>query len=284
MDKIMILGSTGMAGHMITKVLEKNGYNVINYARRPIFSNTKELNLRTIGNEIIREKPDLVINCVAILVQDSQNNVSEATRINGVFPVKLGETIRKYGGAYIHLSTDCVFSGNTSTFYDEESTPDPVSIYGVTKYLGEEAKANGLVIRTSIIGPEFPGRHHTGLFNFFMNSIGTVNGWNYAIWSGVTTYELAKYISYLIKTTQLPMYGLQHLVNNAGISKYNLLRMIAEVYDKDIEIIEIEKLERINRYMVCNNPPNDYKVPEYREMLIEMKDNYKDLISDDIIK
>jgi dTDP-4-dehydrorhamnose reductase len=265
--KIIVLGSSGMAGSMIHYTLENYGHTVINYARNKIRPDTRILDIDTIHNEILDEEPFLVVNCIGRLVQQSEDNIEEAFRINSLLPIKLGETVRRCGSALIHLSTDCVFSGYTETYYNEDCYVDPNNIYGVTKYVGEQCSRNGLVIRTSIIGPEIVYRKYPGLFEWLLKNK-EVDGWKNASWSGVTTLELAKYIHYLIINKKLPVTGLRHLCNNDYISKYDLLHLINNTYNLGIKINPVEGAY-CNRF-IKTKEDFGYQVPSYKKMIEEM--------------
>jgi dTDP-4-dehydrorhamnose reductase len=267
MNKIILLGSSGMAGSMIHNTLEDYGHKIINYSRTKVRPDTKILDINTIHDEILKEEPFLVVNCIGRLVQQSENNVEEAFRINSLLPIKLGETVRRCGSALIHLSTDCVFSGNTTNYYAENSYPDPNNIYGVTKYTGEQCSRNGLVIRTSIIGPEIVHREYPGLFEWLLRNK-EVDGWKNALWSGVTTLELAKYIHYLIINNKLPVTGLRHLCNNDYISKHDLLHLINDIYGLKIKINTVDGTH-CNRF-IKTNQNFGYQVPTYKKMIEEM--------------
>ena len=125
-----------------------------------------------------------------------------------------------------------------------------------------------MTIRTSIIGPDL-NPNGIGLFNWFINQKGKINGFTQVFWSGVTTIQLAKSIKEIIFSNNL-ITGLVHLTNNKKISKYDLLLLLKKNYG--LNNIEIEKY---NSYAVdkslINTRNNIFtNVPNYEEMIIEM--------------
>jgi dTDP-4-dehydrorhamnose reductase len=97
---------------------------------------------------------------------------------------------------------------------------------------------NAVTLRTSIIGHELAGAH--GLIGWFLAQSGPIKGFTRAIFSGLPAVELARVIrDYVLPRVDL--HGLYH-VSSAPISKYELLRLIAQIYGKTIEITPDDQL------------------------------------------
>ena len=147
----------------------------------------------------------------------------------------------KYDIRFIHLSTDCVFSGKKG-FYSENDFPDPIDIYGKSKLLGELDYGNSLTIRKSVIGHELTNKR--GLLEWFLSQKDEVQGYKNAIFSGLTTLELAR----LIETYIIPKENLKGVMHISGqtISKYDLLKLISCIYSqqKEIKLNESVKIDR----------------------------------------
>jgi dTDP-4-dehydrorhamnose reductase len=132
---------------------------------------------------------------------------------------------------FIHISTDCVFSGAKGGYLESDAS-DAKDLYGRSKYLGEVDYPNAITLRTSIIGHELQSCH--SLIDWFFSQQGQCRGFTRAVFSGVPTFVLAK----IIRDVVIPrpkMHGLYH-VAAAAISKYELLKLVAEVYGKEIII------------------------------------------------
>lgn len=181
---------------------------------------------------IFEKSPDVVINCIGIIKQlPMANDPLVAIGINALFPHRLAQLCGEQGCRLIHISTDCVFSGQKGN-YSENDPSDAADLYGKTKYLGEVRYPHSITLRTSIIGHELKGKY--GLVEWFMAQNQKIRGYRKAIFSGFPTIELARIISdYVIPNDELN--GIYH-VSSEPISKFDLLNIIAKKYKKNIEI------------------------------------------------
>lgn len=270
MKKILILGAAGMAGHVVyTYLSELNKYEIVGTTNSNNLNGVSiKLNIFDIESvkRVIEEvNPDIVINCIGMLIQTSKTNPDQTIFGNAYFPHLLKKLASDNDAKLIHISTDCVFSGKAG-HYTETSFKDATDIYGASKSLGEIIDDINLTVRTSIIGPELKVNGE-GLFHWFMLQTGTVNGYKSNYWSGVTTLELAKFIEWVIDN---PYTGLVHLTNGQPISKYDLLTVFNNVYNKGIMIID-EKDYICDKSFINTNKDIKYSVPQYKEMLEEQK-------------
>jgi dTDP-4-dehydrorhamnose reductase len=264
----LVLGGGGMLGHVCRIYLAEHGHEVVAVGRTDSPDWTR-LDVAHVGELIAfikEEKPEFVVNCVGILVKDSDEDRVRAIRLNALLPHVLAAAAVECGFRLTTVSSDCVFSGKTGK-YSEDVRPDADTIYGRTKSLGEVDNKHDLTFRTSIVGPELKAGG-IGLFNWFMHQKGTVQGYARHIWGGVTTLEVAKAMDYV---TGHPTAGLVHLTNGEPISKHDLLKLFAEVWrKKDVEIVRSEA-SVCDRSIVCTRKDFAYRVPSYRDMLLEMR-------------
>jgi dTDP-4-dehydrorhamnose reductase len=183
-------------------------------------------------------RPDVVINCIGVVKQLAEaDDPLSAIPINGLLPHRLARLCEVAGARLIHISTDCVFGG-TRGMYREEDASDAKDLYGRTKYLGEVDYFHAVTLRTSIIGHELNSAH--GLIGWFLAQQGSVKGFTRAIFSGLPTVELARVMRDFV-IPQPALRGLYH-VSAEPIAKYDLLRLVAQVYGKSIEIIPDDRL------------------------------------------
>lgn len=269
--KVLVIGSKGMAGHIIREYLTQKGYDVYGTFREKEEKNLEanEFYLDAFDKEKLEEilkkvKPDFVINCIGILNQFAENNPDIAIYVNGYFPHYLDRLSEKYGYKLIHITTDCVFSGKKGN-YTEDDFRDADSYYGRSKAIGEVNNNRTLTFRTSIIGPDI-NKDGIGLFNWFMKQEGKIRGYSNVFWSGVTTLELAKAIEASFSQN---VSGLIHLVNNEKISKYNLLKLFSKYMNKDIEIEKYEDYFS-DKSLIRTKEDFSYKVPKYEKMIEEL--------------
>ena len=227
-DKVLVLGSTGMLGHVLFDYLQNLGkyelYDVVFRNKLREESIVCDITNRSKLSDVIKEiEPNYIINCIGVLIKGSQDDPSNAIYINAYFPHFLVKTANGINAKVIHISTDCVFSGKKGS-YSETDFRDADDIYGRSKALGEFNSENHLTIRTSIVGPELK-TNGEGLLHWFLNQTNTINGFKKAFWGGVTTLECAKAIENAI-THDLG--GLINLTNGLKISKYDMLLLFRD--------------------------------------------------------
>ncbi len=245
--KILVLGVTGMMGNALFRFLTLNpDLDVYGTARaegaRRYFSNELLEKLVTdvsidsmdcLMQWLAEERPKVVINCIGVIKQRKKaKNPLNVLRINTLLPHSLAILCQAVGARLIHISTDCVFSGRKG-HYLETDIPDAEDLYGRSKLLGEVDYPHAITLRTSIIGHELVGKN--SLIGWFLAQEGPVNGFTRAFFSGLPTVELAR----VIQDVVLPrpdMCGLYHVAAES-INKYDLLKMVAKVYGKNIEIM-----------------------------------------------
>ena len=266
--KVLLFGATGMAGHIAYYYLQSTErYELINVVYRTKLvkdSIVVDVTDKNAVTKLVEEgRPDLIINCIGVLIKGSKEHPDNAIFINAYFPHLLKKLSDKIGAKLIHISTDCVFSGKRGN-YTESDFRDADDIYGRSKALGEIINDKDLTIRTSIIGPELK-TNGEGLFHWFMHQTGQVNGFKTAIWGGVTTLELAKAIDNAIVQEQT---GLIQLSNGIGITKYDLLNLFKKIWHRsNVNILPYDG-NKIDK-SIAKSDKFAYEVPGYEVMLLE---------------
>lgn len=270
--KYLIFGVNGMAGHVIAQHLKEKGCYVTGFAKQksPICKTIiGDARNRTDIENALRaaEDYDAVINCIGVLNKYVDENLSDGIYLNSVLPHFLAEKLKGTKTKLIHISSDCVYEG-TRGRYTEKDFPDATSYYGRTKALGEVIDDKNLTIRTSIVGPELK-TNGIGLFHWFMNQAGPIEGYKKVIWTGVTTLQLAKAIEADAHSRQT---GLYHLVNNETICKYDLLKLFNK-YCRKAPIEIRENNTAVSDKSVLNTQETvTFPVPSYEVMVREMAD------------
>ncbi len=252
--KILILGGTGMLGHVLFRELSKcPNYDVYTTVRN--FSEAKRYfpselsskiradsvdadNFDSVIRALASIQPQIVINCIGLIKQlPLASDPLSAITVNAQLPHRISLVCRTANARMIHISTDCVFDGKKGK-YTEADISNAEDIYGRTKYLGEVNYSHCITLRTSIIGHELKGKY--GLIEWFLAQNGKTKGFIKAFYSGFPTIEMARIISdYVLPNPDLS--GVYH-VSSEPISKYDLLKLVAETYLKDIEIEPVEDL------------------------------------------
>ena len=201
MKKVLVLGRAGMLGHVVYEIFSNiDEFEVVGCARNAVDSETEVVDVsdfQALESLLDRVQPDIVVNCVGVLIQGSSNSVGNAILLNSYLPHRLVDFGQAFNYKLIHVSTDCVFSGARGGYRDTDLR-DGDTLYARSKALGEVLDTKHLTIRTSIIGPELK-LNGTGLVDWFLKQHGEVEGYSRAYWSGVTTIELANAMVEFIK-------------------------------------------------------------------------------------
>ncbi|NOR69583.1 MAG: sugar nucleotide-binding protein [Methylomarinum sp.] len=285
--RILILGITGMLGSAIYRELcKEKKHDVWGTLRSErglryfstehhdkLLCNIDVLDHDNLINVFETVRPEVVINCVGLIKQlaDSKSPLT-ALPINAMLPHRLANISSLMGARLIHISTDCVFSG-TKGMYVESDTSDAEDLYGKSKYIGEVIdRSHAITLRTSIIGHELNSQ--ASLVDWFLSQGRVVEGYKKAIFSGLPTVELASVINnHILPAPNLS--GLYH-VSVEAIDKYSLLKLIADIYQKNIEITRDEQV-CINRSLDSTKFQRDtgYKVPEWGYLINKMYESQK---------
>jgi dTDP-4-dehydrorhamnose reductase len=178
-------------------------------------------------------RPDAVINCIS---------PSRASLISGdalrviplcaMLPHRLALLCGEFGARLVHISTDGVFSGNKGG-YTEDDRPDATDVYGISKYLGEVHYPHTITLRTSLVGHELRTSH--GLLGWFLSQGKRCNCFDHAVFSGLPTVIITQIVRDIV-LRRPDLSGLYHLASQP-ITKCDLLRLIARVYGKSIEMV-----------------------------------------------
>lgn len=244
--RILILGGDGMLGHQLLTYLRPRHdvkvtlrQDISAYRQYGLFDDENSyagIDIRSLERlvEVIADfRPEAVINAVGIVKQraDAKESIP-SLEINALLPHRLTVLCKGIGARFIHLSTDCIFSGKKGSYLESDPS-DAEDLYGKTKYLGEVHESNSLTLRTSIIGRELS--RHTSLLDWFLAQSGTVKGFTNAIYTGFTTLEMSRIIEKML--LEYPDASGVYQVSSDPINKYELLLLIREKLGLDIEII-----------------------------------------------
>ncbi len=255
--KVLVLGSEGMAGHVIFRYLKEAGYFVTGLSRK---------NIDIESNLFLPKGYDVVVNCIGVLLPDADKDPARTVFVNGAFP----HFLTTYYPKVIHISTDCVFDGKAGP-YSVHDFPTERNLYGMSKALGEVVNESDLTLRVSIIGPEIKEQvRRTGLFNWVTTTAQCIlSGWTNAYWNGITTLQLAKCVETGIREE---ISGLHHPVHETeAVTKYQLLCYINNVYGLDKQVAPTDGPKEVNKVLKTTY---QFDVPTIKEQLMELKEWY----------
>lgn len=282
---MFILGASGMIGHRLFASFSncndfESVIGVVGASNPELLSKFKTEKSKIIALDLVHEfaklvelidqtRPTLIVNACGVTIRKIKELKSYSVYdINSVLSKKLSYLCEERGIRLIHLSTDCVFSGKSGPYF-ESSIPDASDDYGKSKFLGEISGAYSLTLRFSAIGQELIS--HTELLDWFLRSdLSEIRGFDSVLYSGITTPVLAREII-KIATLHKRMRGLFQ-ISSTPISKYELLCIVNEVFEKNISIKRDDSLIS-NKVLSCDKFSREtgFKAPSWRDMILELR-------------
>ncbi len=279
--RALVFGASGMLGSAMVRILsEGDGWEVHGTLRS---ASTKRFFAPAIAARLhagvdveqqdalveilARVRPQLVVNCVGHVKQvETAEHPLRAIPINALLPHRLAKLCGLVGARLIHISTDCVFAG-TLGLYREEDLPDAQDMYGRTKLLGEVDYPHAVTLRTSIIGHELESAH--GLVAWFLSQGSVCKGYTRAIFSGLPTVVLSAIVRDVV-APRAELRGVYHVAAQP-ISKYDLLRLVAQTYGKIIDILPDSELQ-VDRSLDSSHfhDATGYVAPNWPELVKTM--------------
>ncbi len=269
MSELMVMGSRGMLGReVVTWASDPRALYTRVWSGNSLagLSQVADISDRSwVAKALDAFTPQVVINCAGVHAAFGRATPTPERMIssNAIGPHVLAEECGSRGIKLIHVSTDCVFSGNLALGlrHNTFQTPDPIDMYGRSKLLGEPEGEHVTVVRTSFIGVDH------GLMAWFLSTAHLpdarspvvsearpeVPGWMNAMWSGSTVDEVARR---LVGMAGDPPGGLVHLATEKPISKNQVLRHLRDQWPEyeQVRIVEAHS-PRINRALIPNVEP-----------------------------
>ncbi|MFI8494170.1 dTDP-4-dehydrorhamnose reductase [Peribacillus butanolivorans] len=237
--KIVITGAGGQLGKELIQLFKEEGYVVFPYTKQQL-----DITNRTKIKEMIEKiQPDYLINTAAFTQVDlCETDIDQAYLINGIGPYYLACEAKENKVKFFHISTDYVFDGEKIEPYIEENYPDPQTIYGKSKLLGEElaltANDSTTIIRSSwLYGHE--GKN-------FVNTIKKLAGNSQEIrvvhdQYGCPTYT--KDLGIAINKLLTRPHGIYHVTNSGSCSWFEFATEIVTFLNSQTVVIPVSTEE-----------------------------------------
>lgn len=148
--KILVTGANGQVGHCLQQQLSKTSLDYVALTRAELDISDAQ----AVDAVVQKIQPTIIINAAAYTAVDKAEQEQEiAYAINRDGPKNLASAAKAINAAILHISTDYVFAGDQAGAYDEEHSTDPQSIYGHSKFAGEQAVAHAneqhIILRTA---------------------------------------------------------------------------------------------------------------------------------------
>jgi dTDP-4-dehydrorhamnose reductase len=247
---VMVLGALGQLGHAMVRACAARGHDIVAVGRTSPATDAEHAALAgaafvtqdllspgAVTSLLEAHNPRAVVNAAGAVKQlGASVSNAEMVHLNALLPHQLVDACTAIGARFVHVSTDCVFSGDGDDApYVETRQPAPVEVYGRSKLAGEPSGAGCVVLRTSMIGHEL--RHHRGLLAWLLSQPegATVRGFTRALFSGPTNLELARLILQLIDDAPTQD-GLFH-VGVEGIDKCSLLEQLVDAFALNVTVV-----------------------------------------------
>jgi dTDP-4-dehydrorhamnose reductase len=152
--KILLLGCNGQVGWELQRSLQPLGEVIACDFDSPIDRRANFSEPDTVSELLTRVRPDVIVNAAAhTAVDKAEGEPGLARLINTTTPGMIANSAHRLGALLVHYSTDYVYDGSGDTPRDEASATRPLSVYGKTKFDGEELiRSSGcrhVILRTS---------------------------------------------------------------------------------------------------------------------------------------
>ena len=277
---VLVLGASGMIGRTMFNVLaQRTGWQVSGSVRAKVFDGAAPGRV-LVGIDLAnpdhlvrlfrKVSPDVVVNCAGLTKHLPEgNDPIPALTMNALLPHRLADHCAIAGARLIHVSTDCVFSGQAGNYREQDAT-DATDVYGKTKSFGEVTGDKVLTLRTSTIGHEIGTCF--GLLEWFLAQR-QCKGFRHAIFSGLPTVEFARVVRDIVIPDD-SLSGLYH-VGATPIDKLSLLQIVASVYQKDTVIVADNDF-RIDRSLNVEKfaDATGYRAPAWPTLIEAMYQDY----------
>ena len=236
MNIILVTGATGQLGSEL-KVLSKN-YSQYewSFADRTAVSLD---NLSVLKSQLETIQPNIILNCGAYTIVDKAESETElADVVNHQAVAVLATYAREHGVKLIHISTDYVFEGTSSTALNEEAITNPINVYGATKRAGELAalavNPDVLIVRTSWVYSRF-GNNFVKTMQRLLHERETLGVVNDQIGSPTYAADLAQAMMDILESEKwIP--GIFNYSNEGETSWYNFVLAIQEITEETCEV------------------------------------------------
>ena len=243
-------------------------------------------NIENIENIILKEKPDIVLNCAAYTKVDDAEDIWKLLnyQINTLWVYNLAKITNKYNIKFITISTDYVFDGQNELGYNENDICNPINNYWMSKYLWEnlalKENKNSIIIRTSwLYGWWFEFKNFVNTMLKLSETKNEIKIVNDQFWIPTYTKDLCFAIKEVITEINLFNWQILHFSNNSNkaITWFDFANEIFKLANVNIKTIPclssdfITKTKRPEFSMMNNN--SKISLRDWREGLLDYLNN-----------
>lgn len=238
--KVLVTGANGQLGYDVVKKLQKQNIECYGATRKDFdlidFESTEKF--------IVHYMPNVIIHCAAYTAVDkAEDEQGLCYLVNASAAENIAEICKKINAKMLYISTDYVFDGTKEGFYEVDDIPNPINIYGKTKFLGEQAVQRILdkyfIVRISWVFGE-----HGNNFVKTMLKLGKerkeLNVVAVQYGSPTYTVDLAALLVEMIKTDK---YGIYHATNEGVCTWAEFAEEIFKIAKLDVKVNHITTAE-----------------------------------------
>ena len=282
--KVAIIGANGQLG---SDLVEAFGEGAIPLTRRDLDVTDPE------SVKILNElKPDVIINTAAYArVDDAEVEVEKAFEVNAIGALNIAKACNELNAINVYISTDYVFDGAKGELYEEDDVPNPINVYGLSKYAGEILTRNYsekyYVIRVASLYGKAGARGKGGNFVDYMiqrakngEEIKVVND---MFMSSTYTKDVSRMLKRFLDLDLAikPEFGVYHMVNEGYCNWYDFTKEIFNISGWDaqnqITPIKSSELKRLARRPICSALTNK-KLDDLGLRMSDWKEALKDYL------
>ena len=266
MIKILVTGGNGQLAQCLKDVVKNDDELDVDFQDLPYLDITDKQQLESYFS---KNELGYCINCAAYTAVDLAEEQSDlAYSVNAEGPKNLAKVCKKYQVKLLHVSTDFVFDGKKQTPYIETDMPNPLGVYGASKWQGErniqEAIEAYFIVRTSWLYSEY-GNNFIKTMLKLSETREQINVVSDQIGSPTYAGDLAEVLIKIILSSSTN-YGIYHYSNSGAISWYDFAVEIFKQFAKTIEVKPIKTKD----YPTAAKRPK-YSILDTRKIEIEFK-------------
>lgn len=249
--KILVTGATGLLGFDIIRELENIGYNNLIKPSRTQMDITNSFEVEKVFDE---EVPDIVFHTAAYTnSEQAELEFEKCYSVNVTGTLNIVKMCQKYNCKLIYISSDYVFDGKKDGIYEVDDIPQPLNIYGKTKYKGEllasEVKKHFIVRVSWLFG--INSKNFVKKIIDLAKNNNAINVVCDQIGSPTYTVDLAKS---LIKLSLSDKYGIYHITNEDYCSWYEFSKYIVNKCNLNVTINPVYSINyKSNIKRPCNS-------------------------------
>lgn len=231
--RVFVTGVKGQLGYDVVEELKRRGMEAIGV-------DIEEMDITDAGSvdEVITgANPDAVIHCAAYTAVDAaEDNVDLCRKVNADGPMNIAKVCKKLDIPMVQISTDYVFDGQGTRPWEPDDACGPLSVYGLTKYEGEQAVINTLekffIVRIAwVFGVN--GKNFVKTMLNLGQTRDHLTVVNDQFGSPTYTYDLARLLVDMVQTDK---YGIYHATNEGICTWYEFACEIFRIAGMNVKV------------------------------------------------